>query len=194
MRRVAIAYQASLCPFAIAPCGLECHTALYPFHEIASFGIKRQQQFPLVWLVLVIATQGTQGHVPFISTRGKGLVVYGKDTTVQFLVVTVEILLSLFVDKPVPAIFLRMHALEPTPVELPPCISPQFVISSILYHAVKCEEAVSPAIPHLHQLALHKVAIVVEQFDVQHSTYLRRLVVRTLSRVGSKPYGISQAV
>ena len=84
-----------------------------------------------------------------------------------------------------------MIMLENTPVQLPAGIGPQFVESAVLNLVVQGKEAVAPSFLHLNKLALHQIAVVVQQLHIQHTADVRWLAGSRFLQIGREPDGVA---
>ena len=96
-----------------------------------------------------------------------GFVENGKHTSVEFVVIAVEILCHVLAKKP----FLCKDAvrmLRDTPVELPSGIGTQFIVTGI--SGIRdTEGAMSLPILQAQHLPLHQITVLIEQFRIEHS-------------------------
>ena len=120
-------------------------------------------------------------------------VINGEGAAVQFVIVAIESFFKLLVREPFSG-YARMFVLEHAPVQLPSRIGTQFVETGIHAIFVQGEESVSAAVLNFNLLALQHITVVVPQFGIQDTAYVRRLVCVGLARVGLEPNGVSQHI
>ena len=158
----------------------------------SAHGIKGEVKLRTRNVILEVALQGTQGHIVAIDARLFWFVIDGKDARVEFIIVT-EVFLghSQRVEKFFLDIGVFMFILSP--VKLPAGVCTQFVVSGI--ESVRQGE-VSPAFPvlHLQYLSFYEIAVLVEEFYIQHSTDFAGQVAVGAASIDSIPNGVAQEV
>ena len=145
-----------------------------------------------MWVAFINPAHGFSGHQLSVLAFFLRFVINGKHTAVEFIVVAEEVVLQLFGVEPLVGV-LSVLPLIQSPVELPACVGPQFVIASIGI-VVDDEVGVASSVGHFHQLALHEVSLLVVEFHVEYTANLGGLSVVGLGGVGREPYCVADEV
>ena len=177
---------------SVIPGSLERYPTRQASHQIASFGIESELHLSFLSVVVVGVLRGLAGHALCVLTFPNGFVVDREDTTVELVVITVEVVVHLLGDEPLLA-DLGVRPMEKSPVELPSGVGPELVESGICVVAYD-KVAVASSVAHLNEFALHEVALMVVEFHIEHSADLGWFVVIGLCGVGREPEGVSDEV
>ena len=160
---------------AILTIGLEGHPIGHTCHKVAPLGEEGDHGLWRLVRALHESLQGAQGHALSVIACLLGLIVDGEDAAIEFLVVAIIVAGQFLVEEPILGI-LGVGMLVAAPVQLPPGVGSQFVVSAI--EGVGQDKGpVALALLHFHLLSLYEVAVVVQQLDVEQAAQCRRTPV-----------------
>ena len=167
--------EATLQVLTILVIDLESHTVGHALHQVAAFGIERDNGLGFLVRGTEHAAQGTRSHVLHVFSLLARMVIDGKDTRIEFVVVAIVFVHHLVAQEPTLGI-LRMVVLVKAPVELPPRVGAELIVASI-ERIEQDNGTIALTLLHLHLLPLHKIAVLVEQLDIEQLTQRRRTPV-----------------
>ena len=136
-------------------------------HEIATLGKELQLRLGRRLVYLREAAQGAKRHLVEEVARLLGLVEDGKDAAIQLLVVLIVFPRHPLVEEPELG-YLVVRVLRESPVELPARVGPQLVVAAV-ERVLQDEAPMHLAVLQFKLLALHEVAVLIEQLSVKHA-------------------------
>ena len=185
-------FQRSLQRLASLGGRLKGYATRHAGHQMPAFGIEGELRLWLRSTALEIAAQRTCRHIVVEIARFLGLVIDGEHTGIELFVVSVKLLGHPVVEKPIlckgGVFFLRK-----APVQLPPRISPQLVETAV-ERVGQREVTVSATVLHLHELALHEEAVLVQEFHIQHTTHIRGGTFVSAASEDAVPDGVPKEI
>ena len=175
----------------VARC-LEGYAVGHAGHEVAAFGEELQLGLGRCLVNLRLSAQGAQGHLVDEVARLFRFVEDGEDAAVELLVVAVVFLGHALVVEPLLGID-AMGMLGDAPVELPARVGPQLVVAAI-EGVGQYEGAMRLSALKLQLLALHEVAVLVQQLGIEDTADAARCACVCAAHVSLVVDGVAQKV
>ena len=152
---------------SLVACGFERYPVRHACHEVATFGKQLELGLGRSLVHFRLPTEGTERHLVIEVAWLFRFVEHGKDAAVELLVVHVVLPRHAFVEEPLLRnLFVWM--LRDAPVELPSRVGPQFVVAPV-ERVLQGKAAMSLSALQLQLLSLHEIAVLIQQFGIEHS-------------------------
>ena len=166
---------------AIGLVSLKSYACTRTFNYYAALGVEVNYGRFLLYIGTEVSHMGAFRHIVAIEAGSFGLIVDGEDATVEFLVITVELLGHFLVEEPSfgrP----RVRMLVFSPVELPPGVGTQLVKAAV-ERIVEYKRACSLSVFKFNQMSFQHVTFLVPKLGIEQLAEVGQLTCITSADV-----------